>query len=44
LAQAHVVPALDHFAGFDFVGVADVLVSHCSSLPYFNCSNVLNPD
>ena len=26
--QAHVVPALDHFADFDFVGIAYVCVSH----------------
>src|SRR6516162_11560454 len=32
LSQAHVVPAFDHFADFDFVGVAYVWVSHRFSL------------
>jgi hypothetical protein len=28
LTQVHVVPAFDHFADFDFVGIAYVRVSH----------------
>jgi hypothetical protein len=28
LPQAHVVPAFDHLADFDFVGIAYVCVSH----------------
>jgi len=33
LPQAHVVPAFDRFADFDFVGIAYVCVSHRFSLP-----------